>query len=90
VSQLSFPLQVFSSAQDVPTATGSCVTPVAGSQASAVHGLLSSMITAAPGAQMPPVQVSPFVQTLLSLHTIPSGASGFEQVPLIGSQTPTK
>jgi hypothetical protein len=48
------------------------------------------MITAAPGAQMPPVQVSPFVQTLLSLHTIPSGASGFEQVPLIGSQTPTK
>ena len=42
----------------------------------------------APGAQLPLWQVSPVVQALPSLQTIPFDAAGFEQTPVAGAQTP--
>src|SRR5262245_14070337 len=38
--------------------------------------------------QEPAWQVSPLVHALASLHGVPFGAGGLEQVPVIGSQTP--
>lgn len=45
------------------------VQPFCGSQASTVHGLLSSQVTAVPGLQAPLLQASPAVQALPSSHT---------------------
>jgi hypothetical protein len=39
-------------------------------------------------AQTPPVQTSFCVCGLPSLHGVPFGADGFEQVPLVGSHVP--
>jgi hypothetical protein len=76
-SQEATPLQAFPSSQLVPTATGTWVTaPVAASQASTVHGLLSSTGTGVPGTQAPlPLQVSVVVQAFPSSHPVPAGAS---------------
>jgi len=38
--------------------------------------------------QLPPWQVSVCVQALVSLHAVPSGLAGFEQLPVVGLQTP--
>jgi hypothetical protein len=38
--------------------------------------------------QVPVWQVSACVQALLSSHAVPSGLAGFEQVPVVWSQTP--
>ena len=62
--------------------------PLAGLQVSVVQTLLSLQTTAVPGWQMPPAQASPAVQALLSLHDVPPGAFGLEQIPVAGLQVP--
>ena len=47
-------------------------------------------VTGVPPTQVPPLQVSPDVQALLSLQVVPSGAFGFEQVPSVGLQVPAR
>ena len=65
--QVSLPLQTLLSAQDVPAATGVCVTPVPGLQLSAVQGFPSSRMGAVPGLHEPlELHVS------LPLHALPS------------------
>jgi len=49
-------------------AFGALAHPVAGLQESSVQGLPSSQASGGPGTHVPPVQVSPAVQTLPSLH----------------------
>jgi hypothetical protein len=67
---------------------GTCVTvPVVGSHESAVQGLPSSTLAAAP-AQAPAWHTSPLVQALPSLHLVPSLAAGLEQAPVDVSQVP--
>jgi len=79
--QVSLPLQTLASAQDVPVATGVCLTPGTGSQLSAVQGLPSLVATGVPGAQVPLWQVSVCVQTLLSVQLLPF---------VLGEQMPTR
>ncbi len=56
-------------------ATGAAVQPpLAGSQLSAVQGLLSLHTLAAPPTHKPPLQVSPLVQALASSQAMPSAA----------------
>ena len=45
-----------------------CAHPVAGTQESFVHGLLSLQLGAGPPAHTPPLHASPVVQALPSLH----------------------
>ena len=80
--QVSAPLQRLLSLQDVPAATGVCVTPATGSQLSAVQGFWSSVATGEPGWHAPVWQVSPAVQALLSLQVVPLGLAGLEQMPV--------
>ena len=58
--------------QELPSSQGSvlasCVQPLAAAQPSFVHMLSSLQSVAAPGKHAPPLQVSPKVQALLSLH----------------------
>jgi hypothetical protein len=74
--------------QLVPAGSSVCETPFVGWQASAVHGLPSSVATGAPGAHAPDWQVSVSVQTLPSLHAVPFAFSGFEQTPVAGLHVP--
>jgi hypothetical protein len=74
--------------QDLPLGEGVKLQPVAGTQASSVHGRLSLQIIAAPATQMPSRQTSPVVQALPSLHMAPLGRTGVVQRPLAGSQAP--
>src|SRR5262245_56288231 len=55
--------------------------PVAGSHVSLVHGLLSLQTTAVP--QMPPWQVLPTVQALVSVHATPLGRSAWVHCPVL-------
>ena len=85
---VSAPLQALPSPQEVPAATGVCVTPVEGLQASVVQGLWSSTATWAPGVQVPAWQVSVWVQALPSVHEEPFDLAGFEQAPVDALQVP--
>jgi hypothetical protein len=65
-------LQALPSPHVVPAASGVCVTPAAGSQASAVHGLPSSIVGAVPVVQTPAaLHVSAPLQALPSEHGVP-------------------
>ena len=59
--------------QTVPSSQGRALLlltqPLAGSQESLVHALLSLQFLSDPAAQLPPLHKSPIVQTLLSVHT---------------------
>jgi hypothetical protein len=67
-TQLFTPLQASASLlHEVPLATLVWLTPVTGWQASAVQGLPSSKATGVP-TQLPPEQISPVVQTVLSVQ----------------------
>jgi hypothetical protein len=60
----------------VPLATGVLKQPSVASQVSAVQGLSSSQMTAAPGAQAPePLQASDSVQAVPSEQAAPAGAN---------------
>src|SRR5204863_486560 len=84
--QVSSPLQAFPSEQEVPSATGTCVHPITGSQASAVQGLPSSQLGAGPATQAPARQVSSPLQAFPSEQEVPS-AMGVCVHPATGSQT---
>src|SRR3989449_1055632 len=86
--QLSLPLHTFPSLHDVPLGTGAYTHPLGGLQLSAVQGLPSSHLRGLP-LQTPPEQVSPVVQALPSLQALPLIFTGFEHVPVLGSQVPT-
>src|SRR5262249_5855698 len=58
--------------------------PVVGSQ------VPDGQTVGVPGVHVPLLQVSGFVQALLSLHAVPFGAFGFEQLPVAGSQVPAR
>jgi hypothetical protein len=57
-------------------------------QVLAVQGRKSSQL-ACLGTQAPAVQLSPLLQGLPSLQTVPSGRVGSVQRPVAGAQTPT-
>ena len=61
---------------------------MAGTHDPAVWHWSAMHVTAAPPLHTPAWHVSPVVQALLSLHETPFGWTGFEQIPLIGSQVP--
>jgi hypothetical protein len=86
--QTSAPLHALPSLHDVPAATGVCVTPPAGSHASVVQGLLSSMATVPVPVHVPAWHVSVAVHALLSLQAVPSAFVGFEQTPVALSHVP--
>ena len=72
--QTSLPLQALASLQLVPAATGTWVTPEAGTQLSVVQGFESSMSGGVPLWQAPvALQVSEPLQRLLSLQLVPAG-----------------
>src|SRR5436309_1309858 len=79
------PLHGLLSVHDVPIATGACVQPVAGSQLSVVHELLSLHTGGAPDWHWPARHVSAPLQALPSLHGVPF-ASGACWQPATGSQ----
>jgi hypothetical protein len=84
--QSSAPLQAFPSEHDVPAASTVCVTPAAGSQASAVHALPSSTTGGVPATQEPlPLHVSLPLQALPSEQLVPV-ATGVCFTPVFGSQ----
>lgn len=75
-SHVSSPLHRSPSAHDVPAATGSCVTPFAGSQLSDVHGLPSSTTGGVPAAQTPaPSHVSSPLHASPSPHDVPAATA---------------
>ena len=63
--------------------------PVAGSHVPATwHWSLAVHVTGLEPVQTPVWQVSVWVQALPSLHDVPFGAIGFEQLPVAGSHVP--
>jgi predicted membrane protein len=86
--QTSAPSHALPFEQLVPAETGVWLTPVTGSHASAVHGLLSSVAGGVPGEHVPDEHVSEPLHTVPSGHGVPSGLDGFEQVPVAGLQVP--
>jgi hypothetical protein len=83
-------VQALLSVHVVPSASaGFEQVPEAGSQVPAPwQESVAAQVLAVPGVQVPFVQTSPVVQALPSEQVTPFGAAGFEQVPLVGSQTP--
>jgi hypothetical protein len=72
----------------VPALPGVKVHPVAGAQPSTVHPLLSLQASAGPPVHVPPTQVSLVVHAFPSLHVVPFGFTGFEQVPVDAEHVP--
>src|SRR5437879_4354566 len=88
--QVSVCVQASPSEQALPSAlSGLEQVPFAGSQTPAAwHWSRAAHTTGFVPVQVPAWQASVCVQALLSLQALPFGLSGFEQVPLAGSQTP--
>src|SRR5205823_1283625 len=64
--------------------------PLTASQVPALwHWSEAVQVTGVPAVQAPCWQVSPWVQALPSLQAEPSALAWLEQVPVVGSQTPT-
>jgi hypothetical protein len=80
---VSAPLQTDPSGHGVPFETATCWQPITGSQLSVVHELPSSQLSAAPGVQTPPWQVSAPLQTVLSAHDVPFATVVFWQMPAL-------
>ena len=83
--QVSLPLQMVPSAQEVPLGRGAFEHPRTGPQVSMVHTLPSSHERAVPGVQTPLWHVSVPLQTSASTHGVPF-TSGVCEHPLIGLQ----
>jgi hypothetical protein len=82
-------VQALPSLHAVPfAASGFEHVPLEGSHVPATwHWSLAVHVISAP-PHTPASQVSPVVQALPSLHSVPLVAAGFEHVPLVGSQVP--
>src|SRR5205823_5525717 len=89
-SQASVWVQVSPSSQAVPSGfAGFEHWPLAGSQVPTWwHWSWAAQTTGFVPVQLPPWQVSAWVQASPSLHAVPSGLAGFEQTPLAGSHVP--
>ncbi len=83
-AQASPTVQRFSSSQAKPSKFVT-VQPVAGSQLSLVQSSASSQTMALP-IHNPPLQASPVVHTLLSVHTVSSAIAGCRHSPVFESQ----
>jgi len=68
---VSLPLHALPSLHGVPFASAVLRQPASGSHVSAVHGLLSLQLRAAPAVQIPDRHVSAPLHTLPSLHDVP-------------------
>jgi len=90
VWHVSVCVQALPSLQAVPFgAFGFEQVPVIGLQVPATwHWPLAEHVTGFEPVQTPAWQVSVCVQALPSLHAVPFGAFGFEQVPVVGLQVP--
>src|SRR5947207_3618420 len=90
-SQASVWVQVSPSSQAVPSGfAGFEHWPLAGSQVPTWwHWSWAAQTTGFVPVQLPPWQVSAWVQASPSLQAVPSGLAGFEQTPLAGSHVPT-
>jgi hypothetical protein len=79
------------SSQTVPSgASGFEQVPFAGSHVPATwQASLAVQMTGSPPVHTPAWQASTSVHALPSSQPVPSGAVGFEQTPLVGSQVPT-
>src|SRR5262245_23997370 len=88
--QVSPVVQALLSLQVVPFgAAGFEQTPVAGAQVPATWHWSDAVQTfAVPPVHAPAWQASPVVQALPSLQVVPFAAFGFEQTPVVVSQTP--
>src|SRR5436190_1273760 len=89
-SQASVWVQVSPSLQAVPSGfAGFEHWPLAGSQVPTWwHWSWAAQTTGFVPVQLPPWQVSAWVQASPSLQAVPSGLAGFEQTPLAGSHVP--
>ena len=89
-SQVSVRVHASPSLHGVPLATlGFEQAPVAGLQVPARwHSSLAVHVTRLEPAQTPVWHVSVWVHASPSLHNVPFGAFGFEQVPVAGSHVP--
>jgi hypothetical protein len=88
-SQISRPLQALPSEQLVPTATGTCWTPVAGSHESTVQGFPSLTVGATPGRQLAAaLHVSSPSQAFPFEHDVPA-AAGVWLTPVAASHAST-
>src|SRR5258708_4484919 len=87
---MSLDVQALVSLQAVPPArAGFEQSPVAGSQTpTAWHWPSAAHATGLEPTHTPPAHASSCVQALLALHGVPSGAAGFEHVPVAGSHAP--
>lgn len=83
-------VQALPSSHAVPlAAVGFEQLPLAGSQVPATwHASLAVHTTGLEPVQTPPRHESVFVQPFPSVQLVPSAASGFEQVPVLGSHEP--
>src|SRR5438552_2605552 len=88
--QVSLWVQASPSVQAVPLdLAGVEKVPLAGSQTPATwHWSRAAQTTGFVPTQVPPWQVSLWVQASPSVQAMPFGLAGVEQVPLAGSQTP--
>jgi hypothetical protein len=77
--QVSAPSQASPSLHEVPLSTGVCVQPNTVSQPSVVQGLLSLQLSGVPVVHTPLWQVSPPLQTFVSLHDVPLSTGVFTQ-----------
>ena len=68
---VSLPSHAFPSLHGVPFASAVLRQPASGSHVSAVHGLLSLQLRAAPAVQIPDRHVSAPLHTFPSLHDVP-------------------
>ena len=81
-------VQTFPSVQAFASLATNAHAPFAGLHASSVHGLESLQTIGFVPVQAPAWHVSLWVQALPSVHDVPLGALGFEQVPVPGLHTP--
>ena len=88
--QVSVCVQALPSSQALPSGfAGFEHEPVAGSQVPASwHESAAAQVTGFMPEQVPPWQVSVWVQALPSSQVAPSGLAGFEHSPVAGSQLP--
>src|SRR4051812_32951464 len=87
--QASVWVHALPSLHGVPSAAaGELHVPVVGAQVPGLQASGAVQTTGLLPVQTPPMQASVWVHALPSSHTVPSGAAGFEHMPLVGSQVP--
>ena len=86
---VSMPSQTLALPLAMPFCTAAWTHPLLGLHESSVHWLPSLQSAGPPLVHDPATHVSFVVHGLPSLQVLPSGFTGFEQVPVVELQTPT-